>query len=646
MSGSPKNSKIVTVALIQSAVSEDIAGNMEKTMRKIEEAAHRGAQIICLQELYRTRYFPQEENVDAAPLAESIPGPSTEAFSALAKKHGVVIIAPLFEKGADGKFYNTAAIIDADGSILGTYRKAHIPYDPYFYEKDYFTPGEEPYKVFDTAFAKIGVLICYDQWFPEAARINTLAGAEIIFYSTAIGYIKDHTSDDGDWHDAWRTVQRAHAIANGVHIAAVNRVGTEGELEFWGGSFVCDSFGGVLAEASTDKEEVIVAQVDLGKNKKIQEGWGFLRNRRPDTYQPLVKGGTGGYHTGGCGNKTCSEQGFSMPAEWERHDAIWLAWPYDPTTFPDRVEQVEQTYVQIVKEIHESEEVNLFVIDEPTKKKVTEKFREAGINLDLVHIYVSDYADVWFRDYGPIFVRNPRHELAMVHWDFNSWGEKYETLLRDKQIPDVINKKMALTCFKPGIVLEGGSIDVNGEGTLLTTEQCLLNTNRNPTLNKQKIEAYLSEYLGVRHFIWLKRGILGDDTDGHIDDLARFVNPTTIVCAYTEDPDDEDHEVLQENYQILTSSVDQDGRKLRIIKLPMPRVISDEGYRLPASYTNFYIGNTKVLVPIFNHPNDAKALAILQELFPTRKVVGIFCGDVVYGFGTIHCISQQQPCPV
>ena len=643
MSRSDKDSKLVTVGLIQTSVSADIADNMFKTMQNIAEAVHRGAQIVCLQELYHTRYFPQEESMPVESIAELIPGPSTEVFSKLAKKHGVVIIVPLFERGGDSKFYNTAVVIDVDGKILGTYRKIHIPHDPYFYEKNYFTPSKQSYKVFDTVFGKIGVLICYDQWFPEAARINALAGAEIIFYPTAIGYIKGHTSEDGDWHDAWRTVQRAHAITNGVHIAAVNRVGEEGELAFWGGSFVCDAFGTILCEAATNKEEVIVIQLDLSKNKKIQDGWGFLQNRRPDTYQALVERVE--TCTGRGGAKICGTQGFRMPAEWAQHDAIWLAWPYDPTTFPDRVERVEQTYIEIVKEIHQSEEVNLFVIDEPTKTKVTKIFSQAGINMDLVHIYVSDYADVWFRDYGPIFIQNSQHELAMVHWDFNSWGEKYETLLRDKQIPEVINKKLGLTCFKPGIVLEGGSIDVNGKGTLLTTEQCLLNSNRNPTLNKQQIETTLSEYLGVHHFIWLKRGILGDDTDGHIDDLARFVNPTTIVYAYTDDPNDEDYEALQENYEILCQALDQDGKKLQIIKLPLPRVISDENYRLPASYTNFYIGNTKILVPIFNHPNDKKALQILQELFPTRKVIGINCTDLVYGFGTIHCISQQQPSP-
>ena len=284
-----KGDKTVTIGLIQTAVSEEIAQNMKKTAERIAQAAEMGAQIICLQELYRTRYFPQQKNLDAKGLAESIPGESTKLFSELAKKHKIVIIAPLFEKGQNGKFYNSAVVINANGEIMGTYRKAHIPYDPYFYEKDYFEAGDSGYQVYDTAFARVGVLICYDQWFPEPARINALKGAEIIFYPTAIGYVKGCTSEDGDWHDAWKTVQRAHAIANGVHVAAVNRVGEEGELEFWGGSFVCDSFGKVIKEASTTKEEVVVAQIDLSKNKRIQEGWGFLKNRRPDTYNPLVK---------------------------------------------------------------------------------------------------------------------------------------------------------------------------------------------------------------------------------------------------------------------------------------------------------------------------------------------------------------------
>src|SRR5665647_1370132 len=284
-----KTDAVVTIGLIQTKVSENILQNMRKIAEKIEQAAQRGAQIVCLQELYRTRYFPQQEKVEVKDLAESIPGESTKLFCELAKKHNLVIIAPLFEKRSDGKFFNSAVIINSNGETLGTYRKAHIPHDPYFYEKDYFEAGDSEYKVYDTPFARIGVLICYDQWFPEPARICALKDAEIIFYPTAIGYVKGYTSEDGDWHDAWKTVQRAHAIANGIHVAAVNRVGEEDELQFWGGSFLCDSFGKILNEASATKEEILIAKVDLSKNKRIQDGWGFLKNRRPDTYNSLVK---------------------------------------------------------------------------------------------------------------------------------------------------------------------------------------------------------------------------------------------------------------------------------------------------------------------------------------------------------------------
>ena len=284
--------KIVSIGLIQTTVSDDIAANMKKTIERIEEASRKGAQIVCLQELYRTKYFPQEKKQDVSKLAETIPGESTRAFSELAKKKKIVIIAPIFEKNSNGKYYNSAAIIDANGKILGSYRKVHIPNDQFFHEKNYFEQGDQGYCVHKTQYARVGVLICYDQWFPEPARINALKGAEIIFYPTAIGWIKGHTSSDGDWHDAWKTVQRAHAIANGVHVAAVNRVGEEGQLKFWGGSFVCDSFGKVLGEASDTNEETLVVKVNLSKNKQIQEGWGFLRNRRPDTYNSLTEDDT------------------------------------------------------------------------------------------------------------------------------------------------------------------------------------------------------------------------------------------------------------------------------------------------------------------------------------------------------------------
>ena len=338
--------------------------------------------------------------------------------------------------------------------------------------------------------------------------------------------------------------------------------------------------------------------------------------------------------------------GYYMPAEWERHDAIWLSWPHDPITFPDRVEKAENIYVELIRAISACEKVNLFVRDDAMKKRAKIYLKEGGVNLGDIIFHVYDYADVWFRDYGPIFLVNKNNgSLAMTHWIFNAWGGKYETLMKDTNIPDFINQQMKLPCFKPGIILEGGSIEVNGKGTLLTTEQCLLNKNRNPHLTRENIEEYLREYLGVSHIIWLKNGIEGDDTDGHIDDIARFVNPTTVLCAYEEDKNDENYPILLESYETLFKAKDQDGKRLNIIKLPMPGFIVDEEGRLPASYANFYIGNKVVLAPIFGHENDKRALDIIQAQFPDRRVVGINCTDLVYGLGTIHCISQQQPAP-
>jgi agmatine deiminase len=636
----------VAVGLIQTSVFVDPDLTLNKTLEKVKKAIALGAKIICLQELYRARYFPQSEDGDTSHLSETIPGESTEVFSRVAKEDEVVIIVPIFEKGQDGSFYNTAAVIDADGSIRGCYRKVHIPHDPLFYEKSYFRAGSE-YEVFDTRYARIAVLICYDQWFPEAARIVSLKGADIIFYPTAIGWIAGEELLEGDWHDAWEIVQRAHAIANGVHVAVANRVGHEGDLIFWGSSFACDSFGNVIARAGEKDDEVLVVELDLDMNASVREGWGFFKNRRPETYGPLSQPGM---------EQICIERvpisledtpgrfGYHMPAEWEMHDAVWLSWPYDLDSFPE-IDAVERSYVSIIAAIHGSEFVNLLVKDEPMQARVADLLKSASVDFRRLRFHLVDYADVWFRDYGPIFVVNrPEKRLAMVNWNFNAWGEKYPTLMGDSRIPCIINDDLKLECFSPGIVLEGGSIDVNGQGTVITTEQCLLNRNRNPGLQREEIEAYLREYLGAQSVIWLKEGIAGDDTDGHVDDIARFVAPRTVLCAYEEDKHDDNYEALNENYEILSSARDQDGNHLNVIKLPMPGRIGDS-CRLPASYANLYVGNDVVLVPTFNDKNDKAALGIIQCAIPQRKVVGINCKEMVQGLGTIHCITQQQPAP-
>ncbi len=641
---------MIKVGLIQSLVSEDPDLNLKSAIEKVKDAASKGAKIVCLPELYRSRYFPQWDQKDVSFLAETIPGESTDSFSGLARELEIVIIVPVFEKDEQG-YYNSVAVIDADGSLQKTYRKTHIPHDPLFYEKSYFSPGDE-LQAYDTRYARLASLICYDQWFPEAARMAALQGAEIIFYPTAIGWMRgEEDPSEGDWHDAWETIQRGHAIANGIHVAAVNRVGQEGDLNFWGGSFICDSFGKILARASDRDEEILVVELDLAKNKEVREGWGFFRNRRPDIYWPLIemvqepeKARKREDQKDLCAEETPLQLGYHMPAEWERQEAIWLSWPYDLDSFPD-IEKVEDSYVSIIKAIYWFETVNLLVKDELMLDRVVEILKNASVDLQKIRFHVVSYADVWFRDYGPTFVvarEREKNRLAMVTWIFNAWGEKYPELMGDSRIPCLINDDLKLECFMPGIVLEGGSIDVNGEGTILTTEQCLLNKNRNPGLGKEEIEIYLKEYLGACKVIWLKQGITGDDTDGHVDDVARFVNLTTVLCAYEDDPEDENYLPLKENYELLSKESDQDGNPLKVIKLPMPGRVGARR-RLPASYANFYIGNEVVLVPVFSHKNDRKALKIIQEVFPDRKVVGINCREMVHGLGTIHCISQQQP---
>ncbi|HCD50986.1 MAG TPA: acyltransferase [Balneolaceae bacterium] len=268
----------------------DTDENLKKAIQKIRTAAGNGAQIVCLQELFRSLYFCDVENYDNFKLAESIPGPATEELGKVAKEEGVVIIASLFEKRAEGLYHNTTAVIDADGTYLGKYRKMHIPDDPGYYEKFYFTPGDLGYKVFKTRFATIGVLICWDQWYPEAARITSLMGAELLFYPTAIGWHKDQDDPTNDeQYQAWQTIQRSHSVANGVPVISVNRVGSEGDMNFWGGSFVTNSFGRVVFKASHTEEEIHVQEVSLTKSNEYRTHWPFLRDRRIDSYNPITK---------------------------------------------------------------------------------------------------------------------------------------------------------------------------------------------------------------------------------------------------------------------------------------------------------------------------------------------------------------------
>jgi agmatine deiminase len=337
--------------------------------------------------------------------------------------------------------------------------------------------------------------------------------------------------------------------------------------------------------------------------------------------------------------------GYFMPAEWEFQDSIWLSWPHDEATFPE-LNLVKEAYRVIIRAICRHEIVHLLVRDAEDADEVGKYLasKGAGILKNLV-LHTLDYADVWIRDYGPTFVVNRlRKRLAIVDWKFNAWGNKYPELLGDDLIPSMISEELRVPVFRPGIVLEGGSIDVNGKGTVMTTEQCLLNGNRNPGLSKAYLERILCEYLGISRVIWLKSGIIGDDTDGHIDDIARFVDDRTVICAVEEDRDDENHLPLKENFDILSKETDQEGRPLQVLPLPMPGRVGDD-QRVPASYANFLVTNRAVLFPVFGTDHDSWAESVLARVFPGRHPVGIDCTALIHGLGAIHCISQQQPKP-
>jgi agmatine deiminase len=337
--------------------------------------------------------------------------------------------------------------------------------------------------------------------------------------------------------------------------------------------------------------------------------------------------------------------GYSMPAEWAPHRATWLSWPHNQETWPAQLERVREAWVQMILALSQREKVYLLVNDYPMRQDVTLRLKTAGAVMENVTFVEIPTIDVWMRDYGPTFVvRNqPDDRLAINDWIFNGWGGKYKAYEQDDQVAKSIAELLAVPVFAHALVLEGGAIEVNGTGICLTTEQCLLNKNRNPHLSRAEIEQFLRESLGVSQIIWLGDGVAGDDTDGHIDDIARFVNATTIVCAVEGDPKDANYAPLQENLERLQGARGEGGSKFDVITLPSPHPVIFQGARLPASYANFYIANDVVLVPIFDDPGDQKALGIVGELFSTRKAVGIRCTDVVAGLGAIHCVTQQEP---
>jgi agmatine deiminase len=342
---------------------------------------------------------------------------------------------------------------------------------------------------------------------------------------------------------------------------------------------------------------------------------------------------------------TPAELGYYFPAEFALHRATWLSWPHKEASWPGKIHTIYPNYSLFMKELTKSELVCINVNDEAMKLFAIDCLNKARVDLSRVTFYLNPTNDAWCRDHGPAFLINPDAEQkkVIVDWNYNAWGNKYPPYDLDDVIPTRIAEHLGLPVYHPGIIMEGGSVEFNGEGTVLTSTCCLLNENRNPHLKKEDIEKYLHEYYGATQVLWVEEGIEGDDTDGHIDDTVRFVNADTVLSVVEENKNDENYLLLQNNLRQLSKMRLASGKQLNIVELPMPKPVIYENQRLPASYANFYIANGSVIVPFFQCSNDDKALQVIQRCFPDRNVIGIDSTDIIWGLGSFHCLSQQEP---
>lgn len=348
----------------------------------------------------------------------------------------------------------------------------------------------------------------------------------------------------------------------------------------------------------------------------------------------------------GAGNRpTPAEAGYFFPAEFAPHDATWLSWPHKEASWPGKINTIFPYYAQFVKALADSERVCINVVNDQMRNFALQHLEKAQVNLDRVEFYLHPTNDAWCRDHGPAFLINPaaRQKKVIVDWDYNAWGGKYPPYDLDDNIPTRIAEHYNIPVYYPGIIMEGGSVEFNGEGTVMTSKACLLNPNRNPSLNQAQIEQYLMDYFGVKQVLWVDEGIIGDDTDGHIDDTVRFINEDTVLTVIEEDASQENYPILKRNLEQLQAMRLLNGKPLNILELPMPDTVEYDGQPLPASYANFYIANQSVIVPTFRGSKDERALQIIQDCFPTRKVIGIDSTEIIWGLGSFHCLSQQEP---
>lgn len=344
-------------------------------------------------------------------------------------------------------------------------------------------------------------------------------------------------------------------------------------------------------------------------------------------------------------NSTPADLGYYFPAEFAPHRATWLSWPHKEASWPGKISSIYPAYSKFVKEISAGERVCINVNDEPMQRFAAGCLEKEGVDITKIDFFIHPTNDAWCRDHGPAFLINPQSEInkIIVDWGYNAWGNKYPPYDLDDIIPTLIGRVLGLPVYNPGIVMEGGSVEFNGEGTVLTSRCCLLNPNRNPHLGEAQVEKYLADFYGVKQVLWIDEGIEGDDTDGHIDDTVRFVGVDSVLCAVEANRNDVNYDPLRKNLRELKKMRLLNGRQINVIELPMPKPVVYEDQRLPASYANFYISNASVIVPVFNCSQDDQALAIIEQCFPGRRVTGIDSRDIIWGLGSFHCLSQQEP---
>lgn len=343
--------------------------------------------------------------------------------------------------------------------------------------------------------------------------------------------------------------------------------------------------------------------------------------------------------------QTPKQLGYYFPPEWAAHEATWLSWPHKEESWPGKISSIYPVYSQFIKILSESEQVRINVADEAMKNFALQYIQKAGADLSKIQFFYHPTNDAWCRDHGPAFLINPQahQKKIVIDWGFNAWGGKYPPFDLDDVIPTLIAKEFNLPVYHPGIIMEGGSVEFNGKGTVLTSTCCLLNENRNPHLSQNQVEQFLFDFYGMEQVLWVDEGIVGDDTDGHIDDTIRFVNEDTVLSVVEENKQDENYGLLQDNLKALSRMRLLNGKQLNIIELPMPDPVIYEGVRLPASYANFYISNAHVIVPIYRCGQDDRALNIIADCFKDRKVIGLDSTDIIWGLGSFHCLSQQEP---